>query len=95
MYIKTENIVIYSPCREYLLSTLLYLTVELLREGPPVDRNSSLPVSLSAVLLKVWPVMFLWASCYLLHHCFSSILPPSPTDPTGVLPSCLNGDPSI
>lgn len=72
--------------REYLLSTLLYLTLELLREGPPLDRDNSLAVSLSAVLLKVRS----------LPSVCSFIIPPSSSaDLAGVLSPCLHGDYSV
>ena len=45
--------VLHSLCREYLLATLLHLTVELLRGGPPRDRDNSLAANLAAMLLKV------------------------------------------
>lgn len=68
-----------------MLSTLLYLTLELLRGGPPPDRGNSLPVSLSASLLKVRSL-----SLFLL--CVPFHLDSSSTDLTGVLPSGLDGD---
>ena len=44
---------LYHTHREYLLSILLHLTLELMKGEPPHDKDTSLAGSLSAMLLKV------------------------------------------
>lgn len=68
--------------REYMLAVILHVTLELLKEGPPDNRDSTLGGILANTLLKV-------------HTVYPGVCPYSQfmlnIDSVGVLPASIHG----